>query len=225
MSDLGIIFCHFTMDEATHVNLESFRRWHTDGPILTVSASDVGFEGGFFVKDFPLWDPTSPWRNADFLFYHGYRSRPVNCRRWLYVEWDCYCNMLPRDFLRHVWDFDFASPSVRLMHREGEWHWFREIPLLPEEFRPYAMGVVPLNGTMVSDQALGKIVDVVLRERLPVFCELRIATASNRLGFAPVANPLGNTLTWTKAWTPQEDLPPGLWHPIKFAMKPGNPKS
>jgi hypothetical protein len=223
MPDLGIIFAHHTLNDATRTNLDSFRRWHSQGPIITVSGSDDVFEGGAKGKDFPLWDADKAWYNSDFLFYQGFRSRKVNCKRWLYVEWDCYCNLPVRDFLHHVWDFEIAAPCVRLPNREPEWHWFQDIGKLPERLRPYSMGVVPLAGTMVSDQLLTKIVDVVLAERVAAFNELRIATIGNMLGCAAVANPLGNTLTWSNnsAWVSEPakaNLPPGIWHPVKFAV-------
>jgi hypothetical protein len=224
MADLGIIFAHFTLNEATRVNLESFRRWH-DGPILTVTSSDLNFEGGCLAKNFPLWELQKEWYNADFAIYQAYLSRPVPCERWFYAEWDCYCNMPVREYLHHVWDFDFAAPSVRLHYREPEWAWFREMPQLPERMRPYAMGVVPLNGIMLSDRALSAIVAAELKERLTVHCEFRIGTLGNACGYPAVANPLGNSMTWTNALPQLRDpnhvrLPPGIWHPIKFALPP-----
>jgi hypothetical protein len=223
MPDLGIFFAHFTMNEATRVNLESFRRWHPDGPVIPVTASDETFEGGYFAKDFKLWDPDHAWYNADYPLYHAYLSCPVKCQRWFFVEWDCHCNMPVREYFRHVWDFDFVAPSIRLPYREPEWAWFKEFHLLPEKFRPFAMGVVPLNGIMVSDRALAKIIPVVLQERLAVQCELRIATVGNFVGHPPVANPLGNTMTWSNNH-PQiihsdGTLPPGIWHPVKVPLR------
>jgi hypothetical protein len=223
MPELGIIFAHFTLNEATRVNLESFRRWHTEGPVLTVTSSDLNFEGGCLGKNFPLWEPGKEWYHADYTLYQAYLTRQVDCRRWFYVEWDCHCNMPVREYLRHVWDFDFAAPSVRLYYREPEWAWFQQMRFLPEQLRPYAMGVVPLNGIMLSNRALSAIVAAVLKERLPIQSEFRIGTLGHACGFPAVANPLGNSMTWSNNLPQLGDpnnvqLPPGIWHPIKFAL-------
>ena len=52
MPDLGIIFAHHTLDDATRTNLDSFRRWHSQGPIITVSGSDDVFEGPTSLKPY-----------------------------------------------------------------------------------------------------------------------------------------------------------------------------
>lgn len=228
MHEFGIIFLHHNVDEVTNNNLLSFRRHNPDAPIVAISSGEP-FKGGFAMKDFHvlagLWRDRvqGDWKNRshDFLVYSWYASKNdrIECKRWFIVEWDTYCNMPVPEFCKHVWDFDVAGPSVRLMAREPEWYWFETIRTLPKEMQQHATGIVPFSCTLVSDRALKAIVQNVPWSTLGrTNTDLRFATAAAVSGYKPVANPLcGDNVTWQPL--PEETpLTPSIWHPVKWKV-------
>jgi hypothetical protein len=226
---LGIIFLHHQIDSVTLNNLESFRRWNPNTPLITVTAGQA-LKGGFSLRAHPgecdRWKSHTavPWRlakSADVLVYLWYPHRRVHCEYWVIVEWDSYCGMPVEDFFSLVADFRFVGPSIRLRNREPEWHWFSQASTLPVELRGYAMGVVPFSFLLVEDALLAEIC-----ARAPwgglgdCNAELRFATLAHACGCPAVAHPLAG---WNISWTPlPEDAPVhfGMWHPVKFLVRP-----
>lgn len=94
------------------------------------------------------------------------------------------------------------------------WNWFAsEYERLPLQFRPYAVGITPLNGIMLSDRCLSAVADVVNSpEMARVYSELRLPTAIHAAGF-DIA-----TMDWpTNVWKAKtfDYKRPGIFHPVK----------
>ena len=128
---LGILFLHHHVDHVVKNNLRSIRLHNPDVFLTSVSAGEP-LPGGHTIA------PTSQlkWlhstlhsRSSDRLVCSWYIQRQPHeiCDKWWIVEWDVFCNMAIRVSDRSVWDFPFVVPSVRLPHREPEWHWFGQV--------------------------------------------------------------------------------------------------
>jgi hypothetical protein len=85
-----------------------------------------------------------------------------------------------REYYREVWDADAAATAVHTPQSYAVWPWFKE---LPDELRPFAMGLSPLNGVMLSHRALAAVCAGPLPPN--VFCECRLGTALKAAGFQP----------------------------------------
>ncbi len=217
-SDLGVVFTHYRTDPVTERNLASFRAHHA-GPVETASAearfpdtADCATERWQRVT---AGERERRWRNADLLVFEWFKQRRHRCRTWLIVDWDTLCTGPLDAYARAAQDYDVVAPSVKLTTRDLEWPWFREVPRLPPELQPYAMGVVPFCGTIVSETALSAMCDALDRLASDIFCELRFATLAAWCGFPPVANPEADAgLSWTGAALGVR-APGVLRHPVK----------
>ena len=215
MPDLGILFFYYKQnDPVSDQNLESWRRHNPDLPVIPVFCSHPD-------QPWPEKHPTLySWRNCDLNLYYWYdQPRSVDCARWLYVEWDAYCNLPAREFLRMVWDKDVAAASVKFLSRDPEWEWFEEVKMLPPAAQPLACGVSPFACTMLSDRALAAVANTFFSERWQVFCELRLATMAHLNGYAPVANPLAGPMVTWRQLHPEDVNGPGIYHSVKFMLR------
>ncbi len=227
MPDTGILFLHYDDDPVTKQNLESFRRSNPHCAIVPISSGKL-LEGGVLVPQNEIGriymdgvskSHTSAWRNCDLMAYAWYQSRKIECSRWIMAEWDCFCTMNVNNFFRRVSDMDFVAPSTRYPSRDPEWGWFREINRLGK-LLPYAMGVSPFCGCVLSDRALSAMSEMQRQENLDCFCDMRLATLGNACGFPPAANPHASG-TIGPAPLNREDIDlavPAIWHPVKFTV-------
>jgi len=223
LHELGILFLYHKTDKVTNRNLGSFVSSNPHHCIVPISVQKgMYFQSGYWLEHAEAWErltnyePKRCWYNMDMAYYEYYRMRRENCKRWLLVEWDVYCNGRVEDFFGTLWNEDFVSSNV---HRPGGgWNWFKETRLLPDAVRPYAMGISPLAGTLVSDACMERM--VLDSWMLDVFCELRMATLATQGGFKIKAHAKGaSKVRWR--------VPPvvdgkGLWHPVKSQHVPGN---
>jgi hypothetical protein len=122
------------------------------------------------------------------------------------------------EFARPTKEFHIVGTTNPIPTRETTWPWFKEIHKLPYQIQPYSSGVMPFGAvTFISDELMAKLTDFYLNNFVKgVFCELRVGTIANYLGYPPVPNchPAARNLTWTtrnSAFVPG----PGIWHPIK----------
>jgi len=223
--ELAIIFLHHRTDAVTRNNLESFRRWNPDIPIVLLSG-DEPMEGGISARGLPAFQKLcqhyqgTEWMHRsglDVMLVDWYRRRKIKAKRWFLVEWDGWCGMPVREFLGEVWEADVVVSSVRWPNREPEWYWFRQIQRLPRAYRPYAVGLAPTCYTMLSDRALQAVSDQLVGELLGhIIYEIRIPTIAHASGYPPVVNPRAG---WNVSWKDIEEGTPlsrNLWHPIKW---------
>lgn len=162
-------------------------------------------------------DPKLAWLSTDIGMFEWYakHSSQHRSKRYLLVEWDCWCNCDLQQYYQKVWDCDVVGPSVRYPGRDY-WTWFRSIPKLPEDVRQFATGIVPFTGILLSDNAMKRIAAEILKpEYTELNSELRLATLAAFLGMEPVVNPVSNrSLTWIEL-NEFDPVIQGLYHPVK----------
>lgn len=224
MEPLCVLFAHHRDDPVTREHLEILRRLNPF-PIVPVcngslrrleDARDISkLSGDFSAED--------PWSGCDAFLYEWFRhARTVEAERYMYVEWDALATMPLAEYCAAVWDCDAVAARVKTLQSHPYWDWFRrELGTLPEDLRPHAAGVVPLNGLLLSRRAL----EAVCRSRIPqgVFCELRMGTLLRACGFTLTAMPpdLGADNEWRDNLIALSSRP-GLYHPVKTpATRPG----
>lgn len=165
----------------------------------------------------PFEDPKEAWLNTDlaiFLWYKENRYK-IKSERFLLLEWDCWCNINLKEYYRRVWDLDVVAPTVLYPERDN-WHWFQKLDKMPVHARLYATGIIPFCGILVSEKAMNKICEEIIKSDYhDLISELRFPTIATMLSFDPVPNPVcSRTITW-KSLIPFEQNYKGLHHPRK----------
>lgn len=234
LHDLAILFLHHRLDPVTLNNLASFQRCNPQVPIVTISG-DERMPGGVAAEDLPRFQRLRRYHEGtDWMYRSGldvmladwYPRRTLHARRWFLAEWDGWCGLPVREFLREVWDADVAVPSVRWPNREPEWHWFQQALQLPPEYRPYMVGTVPTCFTMLSDRAFQAVADRLKGAiASKIIYEIRIPTLAHAAGYAPVAIPRAG---WNVSWQEIPEgtpLSPNLWHSVKWLVPAAEPQS
>jgi hypothetical protein len=228
---LGIVFLHHRNDWVTLRNLDSFREWNPGVPIATVTSNER-IKGGYSILDDPELGPI--WRahierdngrlrarSSDLLLFYWYLNRREHCKRWLVVEWDAFCAMPAEEFLAPVADFSSAGSIVHHTQSSPEWYWFQEAPSLPENLRPFAMGISPTCYIVFADEVLDTIVKLVPWDHLGTGnSELRLGTLVNYAGYDVVEHPLAKGRICWKPLPKMSPIPCGMWHPIKYIAPP-----
>ncbi|TDQ08443.1 hypothetical protein [Pedobacter metabolipauper] len=208
MKELTILMCwHDDPDpekqQAYAINKNSFIHHNPESAIISIP-------NRFENKD-------KAWLSTDlniFLWFvdEGYK---IESERYLLVEWDCWCNCNLKDYYSRVWDCDVVGPSVFYPKRDY-WNWFNAIPDLPLKARPYATGIVPFNGILLSGKAMESISKEILKAEFDNFnSEMRLATIASMLNMDPIVNPVCNrNITWKEVdyfdYSQQS-----LFHPVK----------
>ncbi|RYD38759.1 MAG: hypothetical protein EOP87_00905 [Verrucomicrobiaceae bacterium] len=159
------------------------------------------------------------WRNCDRnirAWWKAHRNT-VEVDRVLFLEWD----VLVTQDLRVAFPARRRMPgmegaSLRTPVRAGRW-WqcFGEIPRLPEEMQPYAVGIAPLAVAMMSRDALDVICgeaydDVFSRD---IVSELRLPSVVRYAGFEVEGNSRLVNVTCGPSTQPGDR--PGIHHPVK----------
>jgi hypothetical protein len=227
---LGILFLHHHVDHIVKNNLRSIQLHNPDVFLASISTGEP-LPGGYTITPTPQlkWlHSTLHSRSSDRLVCSWYVQRRPHeiCDKWWIVEWDVFCNMAIRDYYRSVWDFPFVVPSVRLPHREPEWHWFgqmekeakKEPQKMPAGYKPFMAGMVPFF-CLISEAALKATCSMLLENPLGVGNgEFRFATAASRCGYPPCGFSPPNDQISCYPW---KTLPknPTIVHPVKFFVK------
>ncbi len=225
------VFIHHDTDAVTRDHWQRCCHF-APGPVVTVSATDKRLPQGLSVLDWPkeadrlarhvASDESLRARSTDLLLLAWFRNRNMSGSSYFVVEWDTLVNCSIEQWLKPVRDYLFSAPSIRLVNREPEWHWFRHRPLLPESLRPFACGVVPFTCLHIQHELMSLIERNYPTELGTANGELRFATVAARCGAEPVAHPgAGKTITWQKI------VPIGLsqtiYHPIKSPIAAPKP--
>ena len=217
--ELCVLFAYHVPDALTRHHLALIRAHNPGVPVIPLT-DDVAdhLPDGVDVREFP--DPfaqSNPWRRCDAMLYRWFAHRQLTAKRYLYLEYDCLCTCNLQEAYAAVWNEDVAA-AVLSDPTYSSWMWFDEIPRLSSEDKPFAYGAAPLAGMFFSHRALERIVEGV--SRADVFCELRLATASRKAGFAPVQLPPALRKTLRSAPYFRVPKEPGLYHPVKMMTDP-----
>jgi hypothetical protein len=183
MQDLAAIFLHHRDDAVTARHLESLRRHNPGVPVTVVRGPDDDGPGG------------RGWRDCDLAFLRGVSASPA-ARRYALVEWDCRVTGPLTSWYKPAWNAP-AAASVVVRHDKGEapgWCWWAEVGRLPTSLRPFACGVLPLAGMLLSRDAVTALLGIVPPP--DVFCEVRLGTLLRSLGVEPTPFPseMGRTV-------------------------------
>lgn len=215
--EFTILFLYHKCDQLTRNHLDSLRM--SNPAVVVVPVTDTVPEllpGSVDVGKFPdPWASAQKWRSIDSTLYRWFANRTFNSRRYLVVEYDCFCNVNLVAYYAAVMSADVAGIDLFKRAENPRWKWFMEseIGKLPSADRPYAAGIVPFTCTMFSHEALEGIVANVCRN--DVFCELRLGTVVSKLGlnFARLSIPNRESICWhIYPWRTDRQ---GLFHSIK----------
>lgn len=229
MIEIAVLFLHHNCNEVVRQNFASFKRWSS--PVIPIAAGEEKLDGSWSLLDDheSRWytvtrggQPDHAWANADLAIYAWALAHQPAASYYLIADWDMYASCDPHSYLRPVKSYDCSAPLALRYEQIREWWWFQQMPALMD-FAPYACGVAPLCGTIVSERCLRAIIGADIRSRLDCFSELRMGTLANACGFPPVSNPEGRTVLWQKK-AGVDYRRRGLHHPVKEVL-PSVPES
>nr|VFK08180.1 MAG: hypothetical protein BECKLPF1236A_GA0070988_100145 [Candidatus Kentron sp. LPFa]VFK24779.1 MAG: hypothetical protein BECKLPF1236C_GA0070990_100165 [Candidatus Kentron sp. LPFa] len=214
---LCILFLYHKCDDVTRYHLECLLLSNPDAVVVPLTDSisehlpntiDVGeYDDG--------WCSSDPWRNIDVTVYKWFNHRTFDAEKYLFIEYDCFCNVNLIDYYKEVWDSDVAGVDFFTIKENPKWPWFEEESLLklPPAERPYASGLAPFVCCLFSHSALERIIAHVSKES--IFCELRLGTAVRMLDLKFKKIPLSkrSTICWHPY--PWKINRSGLYHGIK----------
>ncbi len=213
--DLCMLFLYHKCDELTLFHLESLRKHNPDACIipLTDTVQEL-IPGSIDVSGFDSsFQDAEKWRSIDTTVYRWFENRTFNARKYLFIEYDCYCTVNLAEYYGDLNDADVMGVYFFSMRENPRWQWFRELQTLPEEDRKLASGIAPFTCTMFRHEALEKVVANVYRH--DVFCELRLGTTIRKLNLKFRRLPLFKRSTICWHVYPWQALRPGLFHSIK----------
>jgi len=208
MSDLIVVMVwHEESDpekiDAFHANLDSFK---AHNPKIDIVVIKNIFCGG-----------KAAWLGTDITFFNWYANHQQGsmAKRYLLVEWDCWCNCNLRDYYEKVFDENLVVPNVKYPERD-DWFWFSSIGDLPPRARNHATGISPMCGILFSKHAMDIMVSEVLnQEYFGLNSEIRLGTIATMLGIDPIINPRYNrSIGWRTSHYPIRNYP-GIHHPRK----------
>lgn len=218
--ELTILFIHHQLNELTVRRYGHLTRLNPGVPIvpLTHGAPGAVFPSTYDSARVAGWENLDGWANTDLSIYGWFRharEARTTSQRYVVVEYDMIYRTPMREFYKEVWDEDMAAAQLFYAGPHGYWNYFPEcIGLLPPELRPFAAAVSPLAGVMLAHRTL---VAIAAQEIPPgVYCECRIATLANALGFDMVEFPYAKKRNNT--WHPdfvRWDKDTELYHPVK----------
>ena len=250
--EVAAIFCYHKLCDVTLRNLESLKKHNPGMPVILVSNGGEVMQDSLNTRNllkakWKDYGPIAPflklrhlgylwhllkngvpreyfWRNADMPLYLAYDAtrQNISAKRYVFLEWDCYCNVDLSEFYKEVWDADLAAQHVIDSAKEPNWDHFdakysRDCPPKGQEC---LYGIAPLAAILLSDQAL----EAICRElkddtswRL-TFCELRVATIAKYLNLNIQQLPEYKRKFLRAAppcWDFSEVNEPAVWHMVK----------
>jgi len=229
--EVCILFAHHRNDQVTQYHYSLIRRYNPTVPIVPLT---YGFKsvlpGNVDVAEFKSrWEigegHQSIWRNLDAWLYVWFEEcHNVEAERYIFLEWDCYCNCSVFDFYKDVSEADLAAASIRTNHEDpDDWYWWVEKEKLGI-FQSAARGIVPLAGLLISERLLDWIKHTstwhVEYQLQGVFSELRLGTLANILGARLIEIPGAKDVFLTAHQLHKDPCDgPGIYHQIKYVRR------
>jgi hypothetical protein len=198
--------------------------WHNESDLAKVLAFEenkktfnlLNPEIEIIVVINPFNDPNQAWLSTDLSIFDWYlKNITVRAKRYLIVEWDCWCDCKIESYFERVWDCDLVVPSVKYPERD-DWFWFTTIKKIPEKARKFAVGVTPLCGILISDRAMKPIAEESVKpEYSGLNSELRLGTVATMFDFDPIVNPVYTRSIGWRSVSYFDKKYAGLHHPRK----------
>lgn len=216
MQEAVVLFSHFRNDQTTRQHLDLLRRFN-DFPVVPLCCDDLnGCDPVETAIQVPMtFTRATNWHNLDWLFWEWYRSvHRINAHRYIWLDWDCRVDIPLKEWYGEYWHHDFVASNT--VTPPTKWYWFRtQRPFLPHTLAPFACGVTPLNGVLLSRRAMATYANEELPEG--IFCELRVATVLASRGIN--ASSLPKEKAARNVFLPKGGSlrvsGPGFYHPIK----------
>lgn len=207
MTDLKILICwHKESDlekiRAFEENKQTFINFNPDIEIIILMNI--------------MEDTKEAWLSSDLTVFNWYKNNSNSrAKRYVIVEWDCWCDCSLNEYFAKVWDCDLVVPSVKYPERD-DWVWFKTINQLPAFARPFAVGITPFCAILMSDLAMNSISTEILKiDYKGLNSELRLGTISTMLNFDPIVNPVYSRSIGWRFTSPYDLKYKGLHHPRK----------
>lgn len=239
MAELCIVFTYYgDLCSICASHIERFQRFNPEADVAPVSLASQPIPSGwpYICKPPPhAWEygprMSDEWYGCDLLLYRFYELHP-GYKKYLFVDWDVYCNQGVREFLGTSYHEDVVGGT--LVHPDKDeplipggweiqkdWCWFKypfegEGAMYCEEFTPTLRGIVPAGFVLFSNRALaGMLKEMMHPIYRRMFCECRMGTAANRAGFEPVSFAPGTAHEniWFEPRNPENRV--GIFHACK----------
>jgi hypothetical protein len=210
MFEACILFADYKNDEVTRKHLDVIRELNPYPVIAVRDQSDDGTKGPIRPLHYE-----NPWRGADSLIYTWFAQREFDAARYIFLEWDCLMTLPVREYYADVWEVDAAARIFATPDTHRHWRWFEEIDRLPVDLRPSAAGLIPLNGILLSHDAMLALTTQPLPPE--IFCELRLGTLLRAKGIdaVPLPSERGANNSFASELIHYDPAMPDLYHPIK----------
>jgi hypothetical protein len=207
---------HLRHDATTWMHYALMQHFNPGIPIIPISdGNSLELPNTVDVSTFPSrWDISDQWQSSDTQLYRWFENRKVEAQRYIFVEYDVYCQLSFREFFKDVWHAEMACARFFTYKDEPTWPWFTKndgYMSLPDDLKPYAAGCLPLGLLLVSHEALEKIVANAAPAK--AFSELRFGTTVCKLGIRVSAVDSGS-ITWNQSRIRVRPYPT-IYHPIK----------
>ena len=178
--ELCILYLHHRDDAVTRLHMDLLVRSNPFALIVPiVDAPESALPLSVDVSQLPTpWNTTNKWRSCDTMIYRWFAHRTCDAKRYVVLEYDCWCDVDLVEFYAEYADADVVTSHYDV--GDKPWAWFVERDRLGPEDRPFAAGVSPIAGTMFTHAALEQVCAMASRE--DVYCELRLGTAIARCG-------------------------------------------
>lgn len=189
--------------KAYEANKASFEQHNVDVDIITVKN--------------PFKNSPTAWLNTDISVFKWFIENKdiINYERFIIVEWDCWCDCSIQQYFSRVWDCEVVVPNIKFPERD-DWYWFSTIGLLPLNAQPFAAGITPMTGVLISNNAMTQISKEILKPQYASLnSELRLGTIATMLNLDPVVNPSYTRALGWKGICPFDLKYKGLHHPRK----------
>lgn len=176
MEEAVVLFLHHRADATTHHHYELLKR-HNPFPIIPAFCNDGGTVIPLLnsVEITKSYQRGRNWHNGDWILHQWFNSPAmIEAKRYIYIEWDCCVDLPLADWYGDLWNSDAVGSVIEQL--PSRWFWFEsQYDYLPYEWQKFARGIVPLNGTLLSQHAMQTFGAMQLPEAINA--ELRLATA------------------------------------------------
>jgi hypothetical protein len=227
-----VLFGYVKDDEVTLKNLSLLKQYN-DVPVIPLFCDDG--------KSYPQIPNAikvactfrgTTKENLDLMIKEWFLSpHRVSAKRYFFIEGDCCVNVSLKEWYKSVWNHDVVGSRVMIpgintdveglrTHEQlpgEEWSWFvRQKHHLPQDIRQGARGIVPLNGLMLSFNALNYFANSPTVSG--IMCELRLPSVLKAGGFEihGIEKEKGYKNVWKREKRLRNVLhEPGVWHPVK----------
>ena len=199
MDDLAIIFIYTNKCPLTDINYQSIQKYSDGAKVYAIHQND--FANNFYdfldYRHISQWSGRDVWYwGSDNIFLYWFLSNPdKRAKQYLILEYDCYVTNSIKDTL-HIdnniiqnHDGIISANTIFAANHEESYWWFeaqRYQPLIDKHygwnnFAAYS----PLCGTMISDNAVHRVVEECKKIPLvnKIYVETKFATILKYLGF------------------------------------------